>query len=83
MKAKRPPNHRWALHSGDYRAYPPTAVEKCAYCGAFKRITIVTTSRVGVHSATFTNKEVPVYSANGVTWVYTRPTCAGKTKETP
>lgn len=78
MSAVKTLRHRWALHSGDYRTFPPTAVERCAYCGVFTKKKTVTTSRIGVHSATFTEKQVPIYSRDEVSWQWEKPVCTGK-----
>lgn len=80
MSAVKTPRHKWALHSGDYRTFPPTAVERCAHCGVFTRKESVVTSRIGVLSATFTEKQVPIYSRDEVSWQWDKIACTGKAK---
>lgn len=80
MTAVKIPRHKWALHSGDHTAYPPTAVERCEHCGVFTKKQTVTTSRIGVHSATFTEKQVPIYSRDEASWQWDKIVCTGKSK---
>lgn len=78
MITVKTPRHKWVLHSGDHTAYPPTAVERCAHCGVFTKKESVVTSRVGVRTATFTSKDVPVYSRDEASWQWEKPVCTGK-----
>lgn len=78
------PRHRWARHSGlprrvvDGKVEPDTEVRRCTLCGVFTRTKVVTTSRIGVITATFTNRDVPIYSADEKRWSYMKPACTGK-----
>ena len=76
MKA---PRHNWKHHEGTGVVYPSTLVERCAYCGTLTKTKVVETSRIGVTSATFSSKEVPIYSTDGgAHWQWDRPVCTGK-----
>lgn len=73
------PRHNWKHHEGTGVVYPSTLVERCAYCGTLTKTKIVETKRVGINSATFSSKEVPIYSLDGgVHWQWDRPGCTGK-----
>lgn len=71
--------HNWKHHSGDATAIPSTLVERCAYCGVLTKKQEVETARIGLATASFRWRAVPVYSTDGgATWAWDRPVCCGK-----
>lgn len=73
------PHHNWKHHSGDGRNVPSDIVERRAYCGALKKMKEVVTSRIGLTTASFTQRDVPIYSTNeAATWSWLKPACTGK-----
>lgn len=78
------PRHRWTRHSGlplrvvDSKVEPDTEIRRCTLCGVYTRTKVVTTSRIGVHSATIANRDVPTYSRDEKRWSCLKPVCAGK-----
>lgn len=67
--------HLWRAAPGDVAL--PAGTERCARCGALRKTKIVTTSHVGIRTATFGKREVPIYSVDGRRWVWDRPPCPG------
>lgn len=76
---KRPIRHNWKHYSGSGANIPSDLVERCAYCGALKKMKEVETSRIGVTKASFSWKDVPIYSTDGgAGWRWAKPDCTGK-----
>ena len=79
MRRTGKPRHNWKRLSGTTLVHPPTLVQRCAYCNVLTKAEEVETSRIGVHSASFAWKNVPIYSTDGgVTWQWEKPVCTGK-----
>lgn len=76
------PRHRWVLQSGDFRAIPPSAVEKCAYCAVLTKTVVLKTSVTRRDSAEIRWTPTPVYSVDGEKWSYAKPVCTGKVAAT-
>ena len=77
------PRHNWKHHEGTNAVHPSTIVERCAYCGALKKMKEVETSRIGVTKASFSWKDVPIYSTDdGAGWKWAKPDCTGKPAKT-
>lgn len=75
---KRAQRHNWRPSKANDTNPLPKGTTRCAHCGAQRRKVTVNTSRIGVHTATFTSREVPVYSADGQSWSYDNVPCTGK-----
>ena len=79
MKRTGKPRHQWTHHSGCALCIPPDRVDRCTYCGVPTKPQEVETSRIGVHTASFAWKNVPIYSTDGgATWRWDKPVCTGK-----
>lgn len=68
--------HNFKHYSGSGADIPSTWIGVCR-CGIYQRFQSVETVRVGVRTATFRRKDVPVYSADLKSWSFDKPACVG------